>query len=503
MPSSRTPNKSRFLEAATIYRDAMVPFIDGVLGPDRIHEQLFNDEARKRNENKYDEGMRSLKQGAPVRNLIDHADIPYLIRDNLPRFSGLDSADVNRMHKIRLLWNRQIKHLNDFGDFAPEDAAEYATHCARVLRRCGLDADADAIIGTSSSEATEAPATSASDLREQRERREWDKARLAGKPSEDLTPWEQQRLAEIEWEEEWERRELVRSEREEIAGFGDDIDGLRSWFDADKARRGRHPSGHAALQQREQERREQREREQRKREREERERREQHERERRKGEREERERQRERTEIAAFGADFDGLRRWFDTDKVRPTRHASEYKALLRWEHERLEIAVFAANIDALRRWFAANTRRVQRHPSEYLALLRREQREQRERKREEQERQERELREREQAEIATFGDDIDRLRRWFDTHKIRMTRHPSEYSALLRREQQEQRPRERELRERERSEIVAYGEDIDGLRRWFTAIPTRVQRYPSAYETLVQLEQQRAAQRRQERKQA
>ena len=498
MPSSRTPNKSRFLEAATIYRDAMVPFIDGVLGSDRIQEQLFNDEARKRNEGKYEEGMRSLLQGTPARNLIDHADIPFLIRDDLPHFSGLDGADVNRMHEIRLLWNEKIKHLSDFGDFAPEDAAEYATHCARVLRRCGLDADADAIIGTSSSEATEAPAASASDLREQRERREWDKARLAGKPSEDLTPWEQQRLGEIEWEEEWERRELVRSEREEIAGFGDDIDGLRSWFEADKARHDRHTSEHAALQQREQERREQREREQRKREREERERREQHERERRKREREERERQRERTEIAAFGADFDGLRRWFDTDKVRPTRHASEYKALLRWEHERLEIAVFAANIDALRRWFVANTRRVQRHPSEYADLVRRER---------ELELREHELRERERAEIAAFGNDIDGLRRWLDADKDRQSRHPSEHAALLQREHEraeleareaaereheraelearEAAEREHELRDRERAEIAAFGNDIDGLRRWFDYNRTRRTRHLSKYEEL------------------
>lgn len=130
MPSSRTPNKSRFLEAATIYRDAMVPFIDGVLGSDRIRSHLFSDKARELNRRKYDDGMRSLQQGKPVRELIDHADIPFLIEDNLRHFSGLDRADVSRMHEIRLLWNDKIKHRDELGDFAPEDATEYATHCA-------------------------------------------------------------------------------------------------------------------------------------------------------------------------------------------------------------------------------------------------------------------------------------------------------------------------------------------------------------------------------------
>ena len=530
MPSSRTPNKSRFLEAATIYRDAMVPFIDGVLGADRIQEQLFNDEARKRNEGKYEEGMRSLRQGTPARNLIDHADIPFLIRDDLPHFSGLDGADVNRMHEIRLLWNEKIKHLNDFGDFAPEDAAEYATHCARVLRRCGLDADADAIIGTSSSEAAEAPAASASDLREQRERREWDKARLAGKPPEELTQWEQQRLAEIEWEEEWERRELVRNERGEIAGFGDDIDGLRSWFDADKTRHDRHPSEHAALLQREQERREQ--------ERKERERREQ---ERKERERRERELQaRERAEIAAFEDDIDGLRRWFDADEGRRQRYWEAHETLVRREHElrereRAEIAAFGDDVDRLRRWFDTHKVRTMRHPDEYVALLRREQSEQRERKQEEREQRERELREREQAEIATFGDDIDRLRRWF-VNMDRRNRHPSEYAALLQREREQDRSEQKRHRgphgavdsksrtddaplwrergkwvrrdrhgperkegeqerrlKRERREIAAFrfSNNVDGLRRWFDVDKDRCERHRAEYAELERREQE------------
>lgn len=400
MPSSRTPNKSRFLEAATIYRDAMVPFIDGVLGSDRTRSHLFSDEARKRNEDKYNEGMRSLRQGTPVRNLIDQADIPFLIEDNLRHFSGLDRADVSRMHQIRLLWNDKIKHRDELGDFAPEDAAEYATHCARVLRRCGFDDDADAVIGTSSSEAAEA--VTASDLREQRERREWDKERLAGKSPEELTQWEQQRLNEIEWEEEWERRELVRSEREAIAAFGDDIGGLRIWFNADEARRDRHPSEHVTLPQRE----------------------------------------REISEIAQIGGDIDRLGLWFGADEERKARHPATYKRfrkrwLRRQEQEISEIAQIAGDIDRLGLWFGADKDRKGRYPATYEML-----------QDENQRRQKREI-----SKIAQIGGDIDRLRRWFDADKGRRQRHPSEYAGLLPREQERREQYEREQRNRERRE--------------------------------------------------
>ena len=203
MSSSRTPNKSRFIEAATIYKDAMAAFIDGVLGSDLISSWLFSDEARSRNEKKYEKGMQALKQGKSIPDIIDFADIPFLIRENLHRFSSLNREDVNRMFAIHNLWTDMIKHYQGRGDFLPEDTAEYATHCARVLRRCGFDADADAIIGTSASEATEAPVASASDLRE---RREWERARLSEKSLDERTRWEQERLADFEWEAERERR---------------------------------------------------------------------------------------------------------------------------------------------------------------------------------------------------------------------------------------------------------------------------------------------------------
>lgn len=105
-------------------------------------------------------------------------------------------------------------------------------------------------------------------------------------------------------------------------------------------------------------------------------------------------------------------------------------------------------------------------------------------RQREERERRERERQVRERTEIAAFGDDIFRLRRWFDSDRARRTRHVTEYAALVRREQEQ----EQTLRERERAEIRALGDDIDGLRRWFDSDRTRRPRHRSEYEELTRV---------------
>ena len=370
------PNRNRADNALTIYRDAMRAYIAPTLerkhGPNWFRSQVLNDDARERNPNSYTRREQSLKRGTPAQNLIDLADIPFLIQENRDAFPDLDQSDTRRMHMVRELRN-EIHHADRIGDCAPEEAESLAGLCTLVVERCGLSDAVEGIRHLSS----DGPGggSSEADLREQRERREWDKARLADKRPEELTPWEQQRLADIEWEEEWEQRELVRREREEIARFGDDIDGLRRWFNADEARHDRHPSEYAALPQQEQERRE-----------------------------------RERTEITAFGEDIDGLRRWFDADGARRDRYSFEHAALLRQERraqrereqrererrerrerelrkrERVEIAAFRDDIDGLRRWFHKDSVRRKRHPSEYAALHQRERRERRERKRREQE---------------------------------------------------------------------------------------------------------------------
>ena len=316
------PNRNRADNALTIYRDAMRAYIAPVLerkhGPNWFRSQVLNDDARERNPNSYARREQSLKRGTPAQNLIDLADIPFLIQDNARLFPDLDQSDTRRMHMIRDLRN-EIQHADRTGDCTPEEAASLMGLCTLVAERCGLS-DAVENIRRLSSDVSAGGSSEA----KPRARREWDKARLAGKRPEELTPLEQQRLADIEWEEEWERRELVRREREEIAGFGDDIDGLHFWFDADGARRDRHRSEHATLLQREQERHEQRERELRE-----------------KqsslsviGWAEQARRARERAEIAAFGDDTEGLRRWFNAVSDRQKLHPSEYTALKEGERE-------------------------------------------------------------------------------------------------------------------------------------------------------------------------
>ena len=557
------PNKNRAINAYDAYGDAMRPYIEQVLerthGPGWVRSRLLTDDLRKSNDRRYDEVERALRSKKPPLEILDRADIPNLVNGDLANFPDLSRDDARRLFAVRDLRN-DIVHSARSGDCTVEEANAIASLCTLALERCGLSEAAENIRRISSAAMPAAQETSEADRRKERERREWDKARLAEKSPGELTPWEQQRLDEIEWEEEWERRELVRSEREAIAALGDDIDELRGWFDADEARRDRHPPKHAALLQREQGRREQREREQRKREQEERERR-------------ERELWKsERAKIAAFGDDIDGLGRWFDTDKSRRGRHPSEYATVHRREQERrkrrereqrkererrererkqarqervereqAEIAAFGDDLDGLRRWFDKYGDRRKLHPSEYSALLRwereRHQREQKEREREQKEREwnewarrererreqgqlERELRERERAEIAAFGDDLDGLRRWFNADTNRRQRYPSEYAALGQRGRVEiaafgddidgrrrwfdadkTRPKHhpgeynallrRERLERERAVIAAFGDDIDGLRRWFNADMNRWQRHSSAHMTLVQREQQ------------
>ena len=498
------PNRTRADNALTIYRDAMRAYIAPILerehGPDWIRSQVLNATARERNPSSYDRRLQSLQRGTPPRDLIDLAEIPFLIQDNAHLFPDLDQSDTRRMHMIRDLRN-EIQHADRAGDCAPEEAASLAGLCTLVVERCGLSDAVENIRGLSSDEPGGGSAEA--DLREQRERREWDKARLAGKRPEELTPLEQQRLADIEWEEEWERREFVRREREEIARFGDDIDGLRLWFDADEARHGRHRSEHATLIQREQERRE----------------REQAEiaafgddldglrlwfdadearRDRHRSEhatliqREQERREREQAEIAAFGDDLDGLRRWFNADEARHDHYRSEHATLLqqeeaRYERERAEIAALGGDIDGLRRWFDADRYKIRRHryPSEYATLLRRE---------DERAKQKHELREheRERSEIAAFGNGIDRLRRWFDAVPERKNRHQSKYAALRQREKN---------RQRERAEIASLGNDIDGLRRWFNAGSKRKNRHQSEYAALLRREQERLEQQAHERR--
>ena len=422
------PNKNRAINAYDAYGDAMRPYVVRVLedtyGPDWIQLRLLSDKLREKNRRHYDDIQEALRSKRPLVEMVDRADIPDLVGGDQKHFPDLKDASGN-LFTIRRLRN-EIVHSGRPGDCTIEEANAIIGLCVLTLERCGLSDVAENIRGLSLETAVSAAGVSEAELREQRERREWDKKRLRGKSLEDLTSWDQQRLEEIEWEEEQERREL---ERGEIAQFGDDIDGLRLWFNADEARHDRHPPEYAALLQREQER-----------------------------------YGRERAEIAAFGDDLDSLRRWFDADGARRDRHPAEHATLpqreqarrdrqsslsgIGWaeqarrereqkqqrerelqEREQAEIAAFDDNINGLRRWFNEDLNRAPRHPSIWATLRKEEQSRERD----------------EREELARLAGDVDRLRDWFDADSGRPQRHKPAHEDLL--------SRERELHEEERAD--------------------------------------------------
>ena len=162
MADYQYPNRIRAYTAFLIYRDALIPFIEAALGPERIRRTLFNSDTQLRNPQKYEIGMRELDRGTPVSDLIDQTDIPLLVEYHLGHFSSLNNNNVGQMHSIRQLWNDKIKHDIGLGDCKAEIADKCADLCVRVLRRCGLGEAADEIASLSSPTPTiSTPATSA------------------------------------------------------------------------------------------------------------------------------------------------------------------------------------------------------------------------------------------------------------------------------------------------------------------------------------------------------
>lgn len=149
MANSRYQNRIQAYNALLIYHDAMIPFIEEALGPERIYSELFSDVAKNRDPRKYERGMRELDEGKAAFEIMDPADIPHLVGNNLNRFSGLNHQDVDQMHSILEFWN-DLKHNTDPKYFHPEDTADSMARCEHVLQRCGLNKAADEIAGLSS-----------------------------------------------------------------------------------------------------------------------------------------------------------------------------------------------------------------------------------------------------------------------------------------------------------------------------------------------------------------
>lgn len=132
--------------ALDIYRNEMRAYIAQILerehGPNWIHSQVLNATARERNLSGYDRRLQSLQNGASPRDLIDPAEIPFLIQDNASLFPDLDQADTRRMQEIRRLRN-ELAHPHH-STYTP-DVEAVVEQCALVLERCGLSAAAEEV----------------------------------------------------------------------------------------------------------------------------------------------------------------------------------------------------------------------------------------------------------------------------------------------------------------------------------------------------------------------
>ena len=142
MSSDSFPNRCHADSALIIYRDAMrryiAPILEEEYGPDWIFEQVLTGEARKRNWRSYQQRRQSLLGGTPPQDLIDLADIPFLINDNKdPLFPMIQDVDIKRMRLIRDLRN-ELQHSDRPGDCTTYDARAIANLCAAALEHCGL-----------------------------------------------------------------------------------------------------------------------------------------------------------------------------------------------------------------------------------------------------------------------------------------------------------------------------------------------------------------------------
>ena len=438
MAEGRFPNRNRADNALTIYRDAMRGYIAPILerehGPNWIRSQVLTDDVRERNPNSYTRREQSLKKGVSAQNLIDLADIPFLIRDNSTAFPDLRRSDINRMHQIRELRNK-IQHPDREGDCTDVEAAEVTRLCISALDACGLAGAVQRARGVASiTSGTEVELTTGE---EEHKRTERDRA-VHGRWGHQGAAKKRRSFAQGFAEnvrhahEQWERLER---ERDKIVQFGDDVDGLLRWFTADEARRSRHASAYEPLKQREQELQE-----------------------------------RERDEIVQFGDDVDGLLRWFNTDETRRSRHTLAYESLKQREQELREreceeIAQLRDDIGGLRRWFDTHPDRKVRNAPAHATLERRE-------------RGRSERIQRERVAIAKFGDDIAGLRRWFNILPDRRKLHADDYSILVQ-------------KEHDRAEIAEVGGDLDELGRQFDADSERSRRHKSAHAEILRRERE------------
>ena len=175
MTSSGVPNKDRAEGALSVYRDAMRQYIAPILeeeyGLEWFISQVLTKEARKPNQKRHQQLRQSLLlDGTPPQDLIDVADIPYLIQNNRHSFNDLRRADIERMDSIRSLRN-ELNHTGHAGDCTPSYADAVVGLCGLVLERCDLLDAVERIRRLSPMEPARRVGTTAEALSEERRRR--------------------------------------------------------------------------------------------------------------------------------------------------------------------------------------------------------------------------------------------------------------------------------------------------------------------------------------------
>ena len=282
------PNRHRADSALLIYLNAMQGYVASILerahGQDWARSQLLTEKLKKRDWAEYERRRLALDAGKEAQHLIEFPVLSQLIDDNRKSFAAWRNDDFNRVESIRDLRN-ELSHPDSPRECSPDLTSAIVMNCTRALRRCGLH---DAVKDIEQlPPATTVTADATPDI-DQRDRKLWLADLPAGSIPAGLTPAEHEIHVEGLWGEEKKQRSW---ESDEIAGFDNDIDGLRKWFDAEPKRSSRHEPEHAELLQREEQRLE-----------------------------------RERSEIAEL---HQRLREWFDAEEGRPQRHEVEYSALV------------------------------------------------------------------------------------------------------------------------------------------------------------------------------
>ena len=284
------PNRHRADSALLIYLDAMQGYVASILerahGQGWARSQLLTEKLKKRDLAEYERRRLALDADKEAQHLIDFPVLSQLIDDNRKSFAAWRNDDFNRVESIRDLRN-ELSHPDSPRECSPDLTSAIVMNCTRALRRCGLYDAVKDIEDLPPATPVTADATPDIDQREEQEHEDW----LNDLSVDRMSTPEGLGLGEylgLLWDKEWKRRG---QERAEIAGFGDDIDGLREWFDADAERGSRHAPERTELRLREEQRLE-----------------------------------KERSEIAEL---HKKLREWFDADEGRPQRHELEYSALI------------------------------------------------------------------------------------------------------------------------------------------------------------------------------